>query len=80
MNGLPAGYTEPVGNQTCAHCGLLIIGYGSVNDAPLCHPTTGLDCYHLVTLYRHSMPCDSAYCVAAVARRQAREQNSTVQA
>jgi len=27
---------------------------------PLCHPDSGMDCYTLVTVYGHGMPCDCA--------------------
>ena len=59
--------------MTCGHCGLPVVGYGTAHDAKLCHPDFGLDCYHLVTLYHHQMPCDIPYCTASVARRLARE-------
>lgn len=36
----------------CAHCGTLAFFAGFLNDAPLCHPNQGLDCYRLVTVYR----------------------------
>lgn len=42
----------------CAHCLSPQQGYASVGDAPLCHPDEGMDCYFLVTVYRHGMPCD----------------------
>lgn len=60
----------------CAHCQQPITGYGTVNDAILCHPDVGLDCYHLVTLYRHDTPCEIPYCIASVERRRHRETNS----
>lgn len=43
----------------CAHCARPLRGSGTALDgSPLCHPDDGMDCYHLVTLYRHPMPCD----------------------
>lgn len=44
--------------RTCAHCGGPQVGFASVNLAPLCHPDYGLDCYRLVTVYGHLMPCE----------------------
>jgi hypothetical protein len=48
----------------CGHCGLPIVGYGYALGEALCHPDQALlghsgraDCYHLVTVYRHPMPC-----------------------
>lgn len=38
--------------RVCAHCGRVGHTYGSLNGAPLYHPTQGLDCYRLVTVYR----------------------------
>lgn len=52
--------------QTCAHCSGPQNGSASVtqyDDArkpvhkPLCHPDYGMDCYSLVSVYGHSMPC-----------------------
>lgn len=52
--------------QLCAHCQRVQAGYGmvtvkdasgTIRDQPLCHPDQGLDCYRLVTIYRHPMPC-----------------------
>lgn len=48
---------------TCAHCGADMSdraarGTSSVDGRPLCHPNDdGPDCYHLVTVYKHPMPC-----------------------
>lgn len=41
----------------CAHCVRPQRGYAAVNSHPLCHPDEGLDCYRLVTIYGHEMPC-----------------------
>lgn len=41
----------------CAHCGGTARGYAKVGDRRLCHPNEGVDCYHLVTVYKHEMPC-----------------------
>ena len=42
----------------CAHCGHRVRGSASYNGLPLCHPDEGMDCYHLVTVWGHKMPCD----------------------
>jgi hypothetical protein len=43
---------------TCSHCGLTQQGYASLStdgiQYPLCHPDDGMDCYRLVTVYRHA--------------------------
>lgn len=58
----------------CAHCRLLRVGYGVVDNQSVCHPDRpGLDCYHLVTVHRHDMPCYQAECRASVLARVARE-------
>ncbi len=41
----------------CAHCAHPARGYSTVQDSVLCHPDYGLDCYQLVTVYLHPMPC-----------------------
>ncbi len=52
----------------CGHCGAADVGtfaagYGFVRDEhgawTLCHPNEPgrMDCYHLVTLYKHATPC-----------------------
>ena len=53
----PTGYT-------CAHCGGIQLGYTAVGESKLCHPDRGrvdgglpLDCYRLVTVHDHAMPC-----------------------
>ena len=43
--------------RTCSHCLRPMRGHASVNDDWLCHPDDGMDCYHLVTVYKHKMPC-----------------------
>lgn len=48
----------------CAHCGGPQVGMGSIGPADdfrlLCRPDYGLgmDCYHLVVVDGHGMPCD----------------------
>ena|SRR5688500_5123412 len=42
---------------TCEHCGGRRVGYGVVAGKKVCHPDIGMDCYHLVTVYGHEMPC-----------------------
>lgn len=39
-------------------------------DYPLCHPDVGLDCYRLVTVYRHHLPCDACWALANVFPRE----------
>lgn len=43
--------------RVCAHCQGAMRGFSSVNDDWLCHPDEGPDCYRLVTVYHHPMPC-----------------------
>ena len=49
---------------TCAHCGHSGVGayeagYATVGGLHLCHPNGNLpDCYHLVTVWHHPMPCN----------------------
>lgn len=47
--------------QTCGHCMLEMRGFAAKGDIYLCHPDTGLDCYQLVTRYRHSLNCQ--FCI-----------------
>jgi len=49
----------------CSHCKQPQRGAASVGEDKLCHPDEGMDCYHLVTLFKHSMPCWS--CIRYVA-------------
>lgn len=50
----------------CAHCGLPErVGYSVVKGRYLCHTDEGLDCYRLVTVYGHLMPC-----MSCIAKRQ----------
>ena len=42
----------------CGHCGFERLGLASVNDQYLCHPDYGMNCYRLVTVYDHPMPCE----------------------
>lgn len=64
--------------NTCSHCGLLALGYSTVDGDVLCHPDTGMDCYKLVTVYHHVMPCDEPLCVASAHRRTLRESNRAI--
>lgn len=59
--------------MTCSHCGLALRGYGSVDSAPLCHPEVGMDCYRLVSVYRHPTPCTIPYCVSSAGLRSNRD-------
>lgn len=63
MNALP----------DCGHCLEPMVGYGSAGKQLLCHPDIGMDCYKLVTLYKHTTPCSNEHCVASVDRRRKRE-------
>ena len=51
--------TEPEveGVRICGHCREEMRGFASAGDTWLCHPDEGLDCYRLVTVYKHAMPC-----------------------
>ena len=42
---------------TCAHCLGVQVGFAGIGDQVLCHPDYGIDCYRLVTIYSHAMPC-----------------------
>ncbi len=51
-------------NHICGHCGRDDIGtpqagYGAVGKTRLCHPNEPgrPDCFRLVTVYGHTMPC-----------------------
>jgi len=58
----------PVTGRRCAHCERrcdnFAGGFARVNSKPLCHPNaTGRpDCYHLVSVYGHTMPCATVTC------------------
>jgi hypothetical protein len=43
-------------HPTCAHCGRPARGSAAIFidgiEITLCHPDVGLDCYHLVTVYK----------------------------
>ena len=43
--------------RLCGHCRQPMRGYAQLGDIWLCHPDEGLDCYRLVTLYGHPVPC-----------------------
>lgn len=51
-------------SELCAHCGADDVGtfeagFAGVGDDYLCHPNAPgrSDCYRLVTVYKHPMPC-----------------------
>lgn len=46
-----------MGAERCVHCRRPADGYASSEAGRLCHPDNGLDCYHLVTVYKHPTPC-----------------------
>lgn len=48
--------------RTCAHCLHDMRGFASVGDDYLCHPDVGLDCYRLVTVHGHELPCQRRIC------------------
>ena len=43
----------------CAHCGGRQRGFAGMGANLLCHPDFGMDCYQMVTVYHHPMPCES---------------------
>jgi len=49
--------------RKCQHCGRMCGdyegGFASINSFPVCHPNvdTRPDCYTLVTLHHHHLPC-----------------------
>lgn len=43
--------------RLCAHCAQPMRGYATVGPQYLCHPDDGIDCYKMVTVYRHPTPC-----------------------
>lgn len=67
-------------DYTCGHCGLQLLGYGTAETGEkLCHPDQpAMDCYRLVTVYQHDMPCERQVCVLSAGLRKARE-SGTVQ-
>lgn len=49
-------------DDACAHCRGQRYGHATAYNGlggrvKLCHPDEGMDCYRLVTIYRHSLPC-----------------------
>lgn len=50
---------RPLSDMICSHCLGTMRGCASLNDDMLCHPDDGLDCYRLVTIYKHAMPCET---------------------
>ena len=59
MTSLPTGTTSVSSKPEypiCAHCGRPQRGSAAIFidqvEYPLCHPAAGLDCYHLVTVYK----------------------------
>jgi hypothetical protein len=57
----------------CAHCHGIMRGLASVGPEPVCHPDSGLDCYRLVTVYRHGLHCHTCMDVRVLEERQRRE-------
>lgn len=51
-------FTRANSGKTCAHCGDPQVGYAMAGGQPLCHADFGLDCYRLVTVFKHPTPCD----------------------
>jgi hypothetical protein len=55
----------------CVHCQLPLVGWAGVPAGPVCHPSgipgerSSMDCYHLVTVYKHPTPCN---CGGALSR------------
>jgi hypothetical protein len=53
------GDPDDHGEIICAHCRRPQQGLAGVSLSgiyyPLCHPDEGLDCYRLVTVYRHAL-------------------------
>lgn len=41
----------------CGHCDGEVRGFARAQGKDLCHPDSGLDCYRLVTVYGHELPC-----------------------
>lgn len=61
---------QRAGDMTCAHCRRVQVGRAGITirnpetgvglaEMALCHPDYGLDCYRLVTVHGHAMPCPS---------------------
>jgi len=46
---------------TCGHCRGFLRGYAGIDSQRVCHPDVGLDCYRLVTVYRHPLPCPACH-------------------
>ncbi len=53
----------------CAHCQQSAQGYATVGGDRVCHVDNMMDCYRLVTLYRHPLPCPD--CITSIARTYA---------
>lgn len=45
-------------SRICGHCQRPMRGMASAGSTWLCHPDDGMDCYRLVTLYGHRVPCE----------------------
>lgn len=63
----PRVHVPPAKNETCGHCGRTDVGSyaagsSAVGNQRLCHPNEAgrPDCYRLVTVYKHPVPCDCA--------------------
>lgn len=57
LRGFDSMNLNPKPRRICAHCTRPMRGYATVGGDYLCHPDVGLDCYRLVTIYDHPMPC-----------------------
>lgn len=53
--------------RMCSHCGNPMRGTASISNPTgqywLCHPDEGMDCYHLVTVWRHEPTTQCTKCV-----------------
>ena len=45
--------------STCGHCRREPLGFAEIRDQRVCHPDYGIDCYRLVLVYGHPMPCQA---------------------
>ncbi len=62
MSGIRKAHL-PAPEPICGHCSRPMRGSASLNDTALCHPDDGMDCYRLVTIYKHEMPCMRISCL-----------------
>lgn len=49
--------TEAASWPRCGHCTHPMLGVASAKGHDLCHPDGNIDCYRLVTVYGHPIPC-----------------------